>query len=174
MISVGHSEIAHVTDAEDTSTGRERLKGYLQALAAAGIPFREELVLRTTVDRIGGYRAMQQILDLERLPTAVFTVNNMTVVGAMQALRERGMAVPDDMALVCCDDVEHLAVLSPLLTVIDQPADFRKSRRAVAAGAYFRQGRQAQPAPRAPDRLDCQAIVRIEERRSDEALLTRD
>ena len=123
LISIGHREIAHVTDADDTSTGRERLRGYVQALAAAGIPFREELVLRTTVDRMGGYRAMQQIFDLERLPTAIFTVNNMTVVGAMQALRERGMAVPDDMALVCFDDVEHLAVLSPLLTVIDQPAE---------------------------------------------------
>ena len=123
LISVGHREIAHVNDAEDTSTGRERLRGYLEALAAAGIAFREELVVRTTVDRIGGYSATQQILDLERVPTAIFAVNNMTAVGAMQAMRERGMAVPDDMALVCFDDVEHLAVLSPLLTVIDQPAE---------------------------------------------------
>ena len=58
-----------------------------------------------------------------RLPTAIFTVNNMTVVGAMQAMRERGLSVPEDMALVCFDDVEHLAVLSPFLTVIDQPAE---------------------------------------------------
>ena len=123
LISVGHREIAHVNDAEDTSTGRERLRGYLEALAAAGIAFREELVVRTTVDRIGGYSATQQILDLERVPTAIFAVNNMTAVGAMQAMRERGMAVPNDMALVCFDDVEHLAVLSPLLTVIDQPAE---------------------------------------------------
>jgi LacI family transcriptional regulator len=47
----------------------------------------------------------------------------MTVVGAMQALRERGLTVPEDMALVCFDDVEHLAVLSPFLTVVDQPAE---------------------------------------------------
>ena len=57
------------------------------------------------------------------MPTAIFTVNNMTVVGAMQALRERGLMVPENMALVCFDDVEHLAVLSPFLTVIDQPAE---------------------------------------------------
>jgi LacI family transcriptional regulator len=63
------------------------------------------------------------VLALDPWPTAIFTVNNMTVVGAMKALRERGLAVPQDMALVCFDDVEHLAVLSPFLTVIDQPAE---------------------------------------------------
>lgn len=123
LVAVGHRDIAHVTDVDDTSTGRERLRGYREALEAAGIPYREELIFRTTVDQIGGYRATQQVLDLDHVPTAIFTVNNMTVVGAMQALRERGMTVPEDMALVCFDDVEHLAVLSPFLTVIDQPAE---------------------------------------------------
>lgn len=123
LIAVGHRDIAHLTDADDTSTGRERLRGYQEALGAAGIGYREELVFRTTVDQIGGYRATQQVLALDPLPTAIFTVNNMTVVGAMQALRERGLAVPRDMGLVCFDDVEHLAVLSPFLTVIDQPAE---------------------------------------------------
>jgi LacI family transcriptional regulator len=123
LIAVGHRSIAHLTDADDTSTGRERLAGYRDALEAAGIPFNEDLVFRTTVDQIGGYRATQQVLALDPLPTAIFTVNNMTVVGAMQALRERGLSVPEGMALVCFDDVEHLAVLSPFLTVIDQPAE---------------------------------------------------
>ena len=81
------------------------------------------MLLKRRAFRIGGYRATQEILSLEKLPTAIFTVNNMTVVGAMQALRERGLSVPRDMGLVCFDDVEHLAVLSPFLTVIDQPAE---------------------------------------------------
>ena len=123
LIGIGHKEIAHVTDAEDTSTGRERLRGYRDALDAAGIPFQSELVVRTTVDRIGGYRSAQEILTRDPLPTAIFAVNNMTAVGTMEALRERGLSVPRDMGLVCFDDVEHLAVLSPFLTVIDQPAD---------------------------------------------------
>src|SRR4249920_2716717 len=103
LIAVGHREIAHVTDAEDTSTGRERLRGYREALEEAGVGYHEELVFRTTVDQLGGYRATQQILDHDDLPTAIFTVNNMTVVGAMQALRERGLAVPRDIGLVCFD-----------------------------------------------------------------------
>ena len=123
LIAIGHKEIAHISDAEDTSTGRERLRGYRDALDAAGIPFQSELVVRTTVDRIGGYRAAQEILARDPLPTAIFAVNNMTAVGTMEALRERGLSVPKDIGLVCFDDVEHLAVLSPILTVIDQPAE---------------------------------------------------
>ena len=77
------------------STGRDRLQGYRQALEAAGIAYSEDLVFRTTVDRIGGYRAVQQMLALDPLPTAIFTVNNMTAVGAMEGLRERGLKVPE-------------------------------------------------------------------------------
>ena len=123
LIAVGHRRIAHLTDADDISTGRDRLHGYRDALEAAGIPARDDLVFRTTVDQLGGYRAAQEMLALDPRPTAIFAVNNMTAVGAMKALRERGLSVPDDMALVCFDDVEHLAVLSPFLTVVDQPAE---------------------------------------------------
>jgi len=123
LIAVGHRRIAHFTDSDDVSTGRDRLQGYREALEASAIAYSEDLVFRTTVDRIGGYRAAQQMLSLDPLPTAIFTVNNMTALGAMQALREQGLAVPADMALVCFDDVEHLAVLSPFLTVMDQPAE---------------------------------------------------
>jgi LacI family transcriptional regulator len=123
LTRIGHRRIALFTESDDVSTGRDRLEGYRQALEASGIAYSEDLVFRTTVDRIGGYRAAQQMLTLDPLPTAVFTVNNMTAVGAMQALRERKLTVPDDIGLVCYDDVEHLAVLSPFLTVVDQPAE---------------------------------------------------
>jgi LacI family transcriptional regulator len=123
LIAVGHRDIAHLTDAEDTSTGRGRLQGFRDALAAARLPDRDDRIFRTTVDQIGGYRATQEVLALDPRPTAIFAVNNLTAVGAMKALRERGLSVPQDMALVCFDDVEHLAVLSPFLTVVDQPAE---------------------------------------------------
>lgn len=123
LIGLGHRRIAHFTESDDVSTGRDRLEGYRQALEAAGLPVSEDLIFRTTSDRIGGYRAAQMMLGLESLPTAIFTVNNMTALGAMQALRERGLSVPEEIGLVCFDDVEHLAVLSPFLTVVDQPGE---------------------------------------------------
>jgi LacI family transcriptional regulator len=123
LIRIGHRRIAHLVGSDDNSTGRDRLSGYREALQAAGIEYSPSLLFHTTVDRIGGYRAVQSMLSLRPLPTAIFAVNNMTAVGAMQALRERGLSVPANIGLVCFDDVEHLAVLSPFLTVMDQPAE---------------------------------------------------
>jgi LacI family transcriptional regulator len=123
LVSVGHRRIATIVEPDNVSTARERLQGYQQALQAAGIAADPELVVETSADRSGGYSGMQQILSLDPLPSAVFAVNNMTALGAMQAIRERGLIVPDDIALVCFDDVEHLAVLSPFLTVMNQPTE---------------------------------------------------
>lgn len=123
LIAVGHRRIAFVNDTDDVSTGRDRLKGVKAGLAAAGIPFTDDLIFHTTTDQIGGYRATQQILLMTERPTAIFTVNNMTAVGAMQALRQANLKVPEDISLVCFDDVQHLAVISPFLTVLDQPAE---------------------------------------------------
>ncbi|MEO7223542.1 MAG: LacI family DNA-binding transcriptional regulator [Devosia sp.] len=123
LISKGHRRIAFVTDAEDVSTGRERLAGLQRALAAAEIAFDPELVFRTSTDQMGGHRAAQQVLTMPERPTAIFAVNNMTAVGVVQALHQAKLEVPGDISLVCFDDVRHLAVLAPFLTVIDQPAE---------------------------------------------------
>jgi LacI family transcriptional regulator len=123
LISIGHQRIAVIIEPDNVSTARERFEGYMAAMKAAGLKVAPQLVIRTTADRAGGYGAMQQILSFDPRPTAVFAVNNMTALGAMQAIRERGMVVPRDIALVCFDDVEHLAVLSPFLTVLNQPTE---------------------------------------------------
>jgi LacI family transcriptional regulator len=123
LVEAGHRRIAFITDADDVSTGRERLQGLKLALTAAGIEFQADLIFHTTTDQVGGYRAVQQILHLPERPTAIFAVNNMTAVGAMQALRLANLRVPEDISLVCFDDVQHLAVLAPFLTVVDQPAE---------------------------------------------------
>jgi LacI family transcriptional regulator len=123
LLGVGHRQIAVIIDSEHVSTARERLAGYREALDAAGVSFQPQLIVETTADRGGGYLAMQRILALDPLPTAVFAVNNMTGLGAMHAIRERNLRVPHDMAVVCFDDVEHLAVLSPFLTVMNQPTE---------------------------------------------------
>ena len=123
LVAVGHRSIAFVTDADDVSTGRQRLAGFKEGLANGGIPFSDDLVFHTSTDQMGGYRAAQQILALNERPSAIFAVNNMTAVGVMQALRQVNLRVPDDISLVCFDDVQHLAVISPFLTVVDQPAE---------------------------------------------------
>ena len=123
LIAIGHRRIAIILGPDDVSTTRERYSGYCEALKAAGLPLEPDLIAETTVDSPGGYRAMQQILRLDERPSAIFAVNNMTALGAMQALREQALSVPESVGLVCFDDVEHLAILAPFMTVVDQPAE---------------------------------------------------
>ena len=101
LVSVGHRRIAVIIEPDNVSTARERLRGFNAAMKAAGIKVPSSHVLRTTADRAGGYGAMQQIFSLEPRPSAVFAVNNTDTVtlGAMQAIRERGLVVPKDIAL---------------------------------------------------------------------------
>ncbi len=123
LVALGHRRIGVIIEPDNVSTARERLQGYRDALKAAGLEATPDLVVQTSADRAGGYQAMQMLLALDPLPDAVFAVNNMTALGAMQAIRQRRLVVPRDIALVCFDDVEHLAVLSPFLTVMNQPAE---------------------------------------------------
>jgi LacI family transcriptional regulator len=120
LISLGHRRIAIIAEATSVSTARDRRRGYQEALEAAGMGLEPQLLCETTVDLAGGYRAMQTLLGLEPRPTAVFAINNLTAAGAVRAIREHGLAVPEDIALVAFDDIEHVAILWPFLTVMPQ------------------------------------------------------
>lgn len=123
LISLGHRRIAMLAEGLSVSTSRDRRRGYQDALEAARIPFDPRLLIETTVDLDGGYRGMRKLLDLEPPPTAVFAINNLVAVGAMKAIREGELRVPEDIALVAFDDIEHVASMWPFLTVMPQPAE---------------------------------------------------
>jgi LacI family transcriptional regulator, galactose operon repressor len=80
-------------------------------------------VAHATVDPAGGAEGMRRLLELDERPTAVFTVNNLVAVGAIEAVRAAGLEVPGDVALVCFDDIEYASRLYPFLTALEQPAE---------------------------------------------------
>jgi LacI family transcriptional regulator, galactose operon repressor len=123
LIALGHRRIGFVTESDEVSTARDRRQGYEAALAAAGLELDPKLIAAATADPPGGLEGMRVLLELEEPPTAVFTVNNLVAVGAIEAVRERGLDVPDDVALVCFDDIEYASRLYPFLTVMAQPAE---------------------------------------------------
>jgi LacI family transcriptional regulator len=123
LVSLGHRRIGMLVESEAVSTARDRRRGYEAALEAAGLEAAPELVVVTTVDPDGGRDGMRQLLELGRPPTAVFTVNNLVALGAIEAVRAVGLEVPDDVALVCFDDIEYASRLHPFLTVMEQPAE---------------------------------------------------
>jgi LacI family transcriptional regulator len=112
-----------IVESDEVSTARDRRRGYEEALAAAGIPLDPALIVETAVDPDGGAEGMGRLLERDPRPTAVFTVNNLVALGAIEAVRESGLEVPDDVALVCFDDIEYASRLYPFLTVLQQPAE---------------------------------------------------
>jgi LacI family transcriptional regulator len=122
LISLGHTRIALVSGSQDISTMRERQQGYKQALRHHQLPFEPEYVIRTDFSPKEGYEAVQKLLDLRQSPTALVALSNLLVVGVLQALRDLGLRVPEDMAVVCYEDIELASALQPFLTVMAQPA----------------------------------------------------
>lgn len=122
LIELGHRRIAIIAGPEQASTADDRLAGYLKALEEFGIPVDEALIKRGRFDQRTGYELTKEVLELEKRPTALFAGNNFIAIGALIALREQGVRVPDGMALVCFDEIPHLSAVYPFLTVAAQRA----------------------------------------------------
>jgi DNA-binding LacI/PurR family transcriptional regulator len=122
LAQLGHSRIAMISGPASVSTAKERLRGYEQALRAAGIPVSAELVQYADFRQAGGYRAMQNLLALSDRPTAVFAGSNLMTLGALQAIHEAGLRIPDELAIIGFDDMPWAVSLQPPLTVVAQPA----------------------------------------------------
>jgi LacI family transcriptional regulator/LacI family repressor for deo operon, udp, cdd, tsx, nupC, and nupG len=122
LIARGHRRIGLIEGRSQVSTSRERRRGYLDALAAAGLPVRQELIRAGDFKQESGRVAAGELLDQRKPPTALFVCNNLMTVGALAAVHQRGLSVPKDVAVVGFDDLPWAEALDPPLTVVRQPA----------------------------------------------------
>lgn len=129
LIDQGHERIGFIGGIPQISTSTERREGYEQALRDHGLPIDNELIKEGDSRRELGRHLTEQLLKLDCPPTALFTGNNLTTLGALSALNMHDVLVPDEMALVGHDDVPWAMALNPPPTVIDQPA-YEIGRRA--------------------------------------------
>jgi LacI family transcriptional regulator len=121
LIELGHRRIAMLTGPTEFQTAQYRLAGFRAAMREAGIPVDEELIRPGHVEVEGGYRAMQEVLQLKERPTAVFSFNNLLTVGALRALQEAEISIPEDMSLLTFDDMSLFPFTNPPITAIAQP-----------------------------------------------------
>jgi len=121
LLHLGYRRIAAISGTPGLGSTLDRLEGYTQALSAAGITPQEEWVVPGDYTERGGYRAMQRLLALRPRCEAVFCGNDLTAIGAMRALSEAGLRVPDDVAIVGYDDVPVARLVDPPLTTVRQP-----------------------------------------------------
>lgn len=122
LAALGHRRIGLVAGLPGLSTTAERVTGYRQGLSTAGLPLDESLVVPGNSESAGAERATTALMSLAAPPTALVTANNAMTIGSLRALRARGLAVPDDIALCCFDDFAWADLFSPRLTAVAQPS----------------------------------------------------
>lgn len=119
LIRLGYQRIGTITGVSTRTVSVDRKEGYIKALTERGRNIDESLIVEGDFTEAGGYYAMQQLLPNK--PDAVFAASDIMAIGAMRAIREAGLRVPEDIALVGFDDLPLATMPEPRLTTIRQP-----------------------------------------------------
>ncbi len=120
LLGLGHRRIAYVTARKCVSTVRDRLAGYREALAAAGLPTDDRRLVRAEMTMEAAAAGAAALLALPERPTAILAYNDLMAVGVLSALTETGLRVPADVALVGYDDIAYAPYLRVPLTTVRQ------------------------------------------------------
>jgi LacI family transcriptional regulator len=121
LLRLGHRRIAFIGGPPTLPVANERLAGYRDALASAGIPLNPDLLCDGGFRTEGGGAAVGQLLQRRAPFTAIFAANDLMAIGAMEELRRRGRRVPQDVAVVGFDDITFASLVEPRLTTVAQP-----------------------------------------------------
>jgi LacI family transcriptional regulator len=121
LLSLGHRRIGFIAGPPRLLCSRARLDGYRAALEAAGLPMRDELIAPGDFYHESGFSGAATLLDLPEPPTAIFASSDQMAFGAYEAVRRRGLRVPDDVSVVGFDDLPEARWASPPLTTVRQP-----------------------------------------------------
>lgn len=121
LLGLGHRNIGYINGPSHFFASVERLTSYQEVLAEAGLPFNPNWIARGdwTVD--SGYAAMKEILRSPALPSAIFAANDFMALGAIYAIHDTGLRVPDDIAIVGYDNREVASLVRPSITTVTMP-----------------------------------------------------
>lgn len=121
VASFGHKRIGYIAGQPGLATTRERIEAFQSSLAANGLALLPHHLSPENVDTASATASTHAILSLTSPPTALITGNNMTTIGAVRAIRERGVSIPGDLSLAGFDDFEWADCFEPRLTLVAQP-----------------------------------------------------
>jgi LacI family transcriptional regulator len=156
LIADGHRSIGILAGMPGMSTMRDRLAGYRRALAEHGVPHEERLVKFSRLETEAATQQMKVLMAEAPRPSAVFLNNNLLALGALIALQEIGLSCPEEVALVCFDDVPWMRISEPPLTVLRQP----NYEMGAMAGQLLLQQLRGESVPRTTITLQPELIVR--------------
>lgn len=121
LLKLGHRKIATITGPYSNPIVKDRVTGFRQQMRRASVAVTAAYVVRGDFSLESGYHAMQGLLALEEVPTAVFCANDEMAMGAIRAAKESGRRVPQDLSVVGFDDIRFAEYVDPPLTTIRQP-----------------------------------------------------
>ncbi len=122
LLSLGHQDIAVLPGPEKYSSLVDRLRGCMAAMAEVGLLIPPEWLPKPLSGYpLKGYQQMKEIVALDRRPTAVVAISDKTAIGAMEAIREFGLQIPDDIAIASIDNIAESAYTRPSLTTVHVP-----------------------------------------------------
>ncbi|PSW09422.1 transcriptional regulator [Photobacterium rosenbergii] len=121
LLQLGHTRIAHLTGPKGVFDGECRLEGYKQSLQNAGLVVDSSLIINGGFSLESGLKATRHLLQSGTEFTAIFAANDHSAFGAIQALNQHGLKVPDDISVVGFDDHEMCPYFIPQLTTVRQP-----------------------------------------------------
>ena len=121
LVSLGHQRIAIIKGSPRNYDAAERLRGYRMALREGGITPESALERAGDFTEAGGYNATMALLAMSPRPTAIFAANDSMAIGALSALRESGVQVPDEMAVAGFDDIPLARFMDPPLSSVRVP-----------------------------------------------------
>lgn len=122
LLDFGHQRVAIIAGPLDTTPGRERAEGFTAEVERRGLTLPEEYRRISDFRQTGGYRETMALLALPNPPTAIFSSNNAMTIGALKALNDMSVSIPDEMSFVGFDDLDLAELLRPPLTVVRRAA----------------------------------------------------
>ncbi|UTT42520.1 LacI family DNA-binding transcriptional regulator [Exiguobacterium aurantiacum] len=121
---LGHRHIAHIAGDSSIDAGAARVKGYELAMEELDLPIQPGYLVNAGFFSVEeGKQAMEKLLQLESPPTAVFVAGDQMAIGAIEAVHEHGLRVPEDISIIGYDDIEMIKYITPKLTTIRQDTD---------------------------------------------------
>lgn len=123
LTGLGHTRIAYVTGPPGRTTSNDRLRGFREAMRGAGLAMSDELVERGDFSRASGYEATKRLLGKRTVFSALCAANDLMATGVLAALREAGVAVPEQVSVAGFDDVAVASDVHPQLTTVRVPLE---------------------------------------------------
>ncbi|WP_214754579.1 MULTISPECIES: LacI family DNA-binding transcriptional regulator [Exiguobacterium] len=124
LYELGHRHIAHIAGDSSIDAGAARVKGYELAMHALDLPIQPGYLVNAGFFSVEeGKQAMEKLLQLPAPPTAVFVAGDQMAIGAIEAVHEHGLRVPEDISIIGYDDIEMIKYITPKLTTIRQDTD---------------------------------------------------